>query len=83
MWWFLFKGDRLAITGGVVGSVFLLTVTFIHPDIIAVGPSSSMPTVFSGLIAGLLTLITVTLSKKLDEATSERVEQIRDARAGD
>lgn len=61
-WWVLFKGDRLTITVGAVVAVFVLTIVFVRLDVISVGPKSYIPTVFGGMIAGLLTLVTVTLT---------------------
>lgn len=61
-WWILFKGDRIAITAGAVVAVFALGRVLIWLDVIAVGANSHIPSVFSGVIAGLLTLITVTLT---------------------
>lgn len=61
-WWLLLEGDRIVITGGAVVAVFLLTMVLVRLNAIAVGPNSSMGTVFSSVIAGLLTLITVTLT---------------------
>lgn len=61
-WWVLFKGDRLAITAGAVVVVFALAMVLVRLDVVSVGPNSRIPLVFSGVIAGLLTLITVTLT---------------------
>lgn len=61
-WWVLFKGDRLAITAGAVVVVFALAMVLVRLDAVSVGPNSRIPLVFSGVIAGLLTLITVTLT---------------------
>lgn len=61
-WWILFEGDRITITAGAVVAVFVSVLVLIWLDAIAVGANSYMSLVFSGVIAGLLTLITVTLT---------------------
>lgn len=61
-WWVLFKGDRLAVTAGAVVVVFALAMVLVRLDVVSVGPKSYIPTVFGGMIAGLLTLVTVTLT---------------------
>lgn len=61
--WFLLKGNRLAVAGGVSVIVFFLMVGLVEADVILVGPGSKVPTVFgSGITAGVFTLVTVTLS---------------------
>jgi len=70
--WLLLEGDRLAITGLVVAAVFLLTYALIRWGLLAIGPSSSLPTMLgSGGLSGLLTLLTVTLS--INQLTLSRV----------
>lgn len=61
-WWLLFRGDRLVLTAGAVVVVFAMTRTLVWLDIITVGSNSYMSLVFSGVIAGLLTLVTVALT---------------------
>lgn len=61
-WWLIFKGDRIAITAGSVVAIFMVALALIWLDIISVGAVSYMQLVFSGVIAGLLTLVTVTLT---------------------
>lgn len=61
--WLLLEGDRLAVTALIVVAVFVLTYALIRSGVLAIGPSSSIPTMLgSGGLAGLVTLLTVTLS---------------------
>ena len=60
--WLLFRGSRLAVAAFVLGSMWAITVLLIELDVLEVGPPSSMPSLLSGVVAGQLTLITVTLS---------------------
>lgn len=70
--WVSFKGNRLSITGGLTVGIFLLTWGLVSVDVIAVGPRSSVKTMFgSGIIAGVFTLLTVTLS--INQLISTRV----------
>ncbi|WP_433631296.1 hypothetical protein [Halomicrococcus sp. NG-SE-24] len=60
--WLLFRGHRLLIAGLVLGLIWALSILLIQFNVLEVGPSSSMPTLLGGIIAGQLTLFTVTLS---------------------
>ncbi len=60
--WLLFRGHRLLIAGLVLGLIWALSIFLIQFNVLEVGPSSSMPTLLGGIIAGQLTLFTVTLS---------------------
>lgn len=76
--WLFFKGNRLSIAGGLTSAIFLLTWGLISVDVIAVGPRSSVKTMFgSGIVAGVFTLITVTLS--INQLISTRVFGAPDA----
>ena len=70
--WLFVGGNRLGITGGLLVAVFLLTWGLISMDVLTVGPRSSVKTMFgSGIVAGVFTLITVTLS--INQLISTRV----------
>lgn len=60
--WISFRGDRIALTAGAIAAVFVLVRVLIWVDAIAVGANSYMALLFSGVVAGLLTLITVALT---------------------
>ena len=61
--WLLLEGDRLTVTGVIVAVVFVTTYGLIRWGVLAIGPSSSLPTMLgSGGLSGLLTLLTVALS---------------------
>ena len=60
--WLLFRGARILVAGIVLGLVWAITVLLIEVNVLEVGPPSSMPSLLSGVVAGQLTLITVTLS---------------------
>ena len=62
MKWLLFRGARMVVAGIVLALVWALTVLLIELNVLEVGPPSSMPSLLSGVVAGQLTLITVTLS---------------------
>ena len=60
--WLLLDGNRLVITAGISGYVFLVTYGLILAGVITVDPNSTIKTMFgSGVTSGLFTLITVTL----------------------
>lgn len=58
----LFCGSRLAVAALVLGLMWATTVLLIETNVLEVGQPSSMPSLMSGVVAGQLTLITVTLS---------------------
>lgn len=61
--WVLLEGDRFTVTASIVVPLAVLTYLLVRWDVLAVGPSSSMPSMLgSGGLAGLVTLLTVTLS---------------------
>lgn len=61
--WVLVSGDRWILTGIVLLLVFLVTFPLIDSELVTVGPGSSIPSTFgSGIVSGLFTLITVTLT---------------------
>ena len=60
--WLLFRGSRLTVVILALGAMWAITVLLIELDVLEVGPPSSMPSLLSGVVAGQLTLITVTLS---------------------
>ncbi|WP_436908082.1 hypothetical protein [Halosimplex marinum] len=61
--WLFLDGNRLLITALVCAGIFVLTRALVAGGLLAVGPSSSVPTVFgSGVTAGVFTLITLTLT---------------------
>ena len=62
MKWLLFRGARILVAGIVLALVWAITVLLIELNVLEVGPPSSMPSLLSGVVAGQLTLITVTLS---------------------
>ena len=70
--WLLIDGNRLIITGGVALGFFLLTWGLTSYGILSVGPSSPIQSVLgSGVVAGLFSLISVTLS--INQLISSRV----------
>ncbi len=60
--WLLFRGPRLAVVTLVLVAMGVITALLIQLDLLEVGPPSSLPSLLSGVVAGQLTLITVTLS---------------------
>lgn len=60
--WLLFRGNRLLIVGIALGLIWVISFILIEFRVLEVGPSSTMPTLLGGIIAGQLTLFTVTLS---------------------
>ncbi|WP_129114459.1 hypothetical protein [Halegenticoccus tardaugens] len=61
--WYLLSGSRAVLAAVIVLGVFVLTLTLSETTLIDVGPSSRVaPMLRSGVLAGLLTLITVALS---------------------
>ena len=61
--WILLEGDRRAVAGCLVVLIIVLVWTLINANVLAVGPNSSVSTVFgSGLTSGIVTLLTVALS---------------------
>ena len=60
--WLLFRGSRLTVAALVLGLMWATTVLLVETNVLEVGQPSSMPSLMSGVVAGQLTLITVTLS---------------------
>lgn len=61
--WVLIEGDRPVVAGGITVSIVGIVGALIWGDILAVGPGSSVASLFgSGLAAGVITLITISLS---------------------
>ncbi|GAB3699151.1 hypothetical protein [Halorubrum pallidum] len=61
--WVLIEGSRPVVAGGITLGIVGIVGALIWGDILAVGPDSSVDSLFSsGLTAGVVTLITVTLS---------------------
>jgi hypothetical protein len=60
--WLLFRGNRLLIDGIALGLIWVISFMSIEFRVLEVGSSSTMPTLLGGIIAGQLTLFTVTLS---------------------
>lgn len=61
--WLFITGHRLAVAAVLSGLFAALAALFILLDVIYIGPGSNISTVLSsGLLSGLLTLLTVTLS---------------------
>lgn len=61
--WVLVTGNRALVTAGVVGVVFLVTLGLTWVGGVRTGPQSVVPAIFgSGLIAGILAVVTVSLS---------------------
>lgn len=68
----LIDGNRLLITGGVALGFFLLTWGFVSYDLLSVGPRSAIQSILgSGVVAGLFSLISVTLA--INQLISSRV----------
>lgn len=62
--WFLLRGNRLVITGSVLVAVFGILVAAQRLGWVPLARDQPMFYVFSGLISGNLTLITVVVSIK-------------------
>jgi len=61
--WVFLEGNRLVITAVVCLGVFAVTRVLVAAGLLAVGPRSSISTLFaSGVTAGVFTLITLTLT---------------------
>ena len=60
--WLLFRGSRLTVAALVLGLMWATTVLLVETNLLEMGRPSSMPLLMSGVVAGQLTLITVTLS---------------------
>ena len=61
--WVLLKGDRKAVAGCLVAVIVGLVWGLVTVDVLAVGPSSAVSSIFSsGLTAGVVTLLTIALS---------------------
>lgn len=70
--WVLIDGNRLLITGVVIVLFFILTVSLISVGFLSVGPRSPIQSVLgSGVVAGLFSLISVTLA--INQLISSRV----------
>lgn len=70
--WVLIEGNRLLITAGVVIGFFIFTWTLISYGVLSVGPRSPIQSIFgSGVVAGLFSLISVTLL--INQLISSRV----------
>lgn len=83
--WILLEGNRLLLTGGVVLGFFLLTLFLVSYGIISVGPQSPIQSILgSGVVAGLFSLISVTLA--INQLISSRVfgtlDQLQDKLEG-
>lgn len=61
--WVLLNGDRRVVAGALTAVIIGTVGTFIYAGQVAVGPNSSTATVFgSGLVGGVITLLTIALS---------------------
>ncbi|MFC4550739.1 MULTISPECIES: hypothetical protein [Halorussus] len=70
--WALIEGDRLLITAGVSAATFALTWTLIASGTLSVNPRSPIESILgSGVVAGLFSLISVTLT--INQLVSSRV----------
>lgn len=70
--WVLIEGDRLVLTACVVVAFFLYMWAFTSHGVLSVGPRSSIQSILgSGVVAGLFSLISVTLL--INQLISSRV----------
>jgi hypothetical protein len=61
--WVLIEGDRAVVASGITVSIVGIVGALLWGEILAVGPDSSVDSLFSsGLTAGVMTIITITLS---------------------
>ncbi len=61
--WLYLTGDRTVVTAVVLLGIVVLTAVLVKADLITVGPQSRLaPMLRSGVLAGLLTLVTVALT---------------------
>ncbi|MCG1007388.1 hypothetical protein [Halorubrum lacusprofundi] len=61
--WVLMEGDRRVVASGITVSIVGIIGALIWGDMLAVGPDSAVDSLFSsGLTAGVITLITISLS---------------------
>ena len=88
--WVLIEGDRRVVAGCFLAGIVGVMGTLIFTGVVAVGPDSSVATVFgSGLVSGIVTLVTVSLSINqlvlsrvfgTVDTLTERLEGARDLR---
>lgn len=70
--WVLIDANRMLMAAVIVAGVFVLTEALLYGGVIAVGPESTVKTLFgSGVTSGLFTLITVALT--INQLISSRV----------
>jgi len=61
--WVLMEGDRRVVASGITVSIVGIIGALIWGDMLALGPDSAVDSLFSsGLTAGVITLITISLS---------------------
>lgn len=60
--WLFLTGNRTAIAGGLLLGILCLTGALVAANVVRLGPGSNLMNSLSGLISGLLTLLTVTLA---------------------
>ncbi|GAA0511815.1 hypothetical protein SAMN04488066_10480 [Halorubrum aquaticum] len=76
--WVLIEGDRRIVAGGITVGIAGIVGVLIWGDVLAVGPDSSVDSLFSsGLTAGVMTIITITLS--INQLVMSRVTGTIDA----
>jgi len=61
--WMLIEGDRRVVASGITVGIIGIVGVLLWGDMLAVGPDSAVDSLFSsGLTAGVITLITISLS---------------------
>jgi hypothetical protein len=61
--WILVRGSRAVVSGALIAGIVAISALLISAGVVYVGPGSNLATTFgSGLLSGLLTLVTVALS---------------------
>jgi HAMP domain-containing protein len=87
-WWFVYEGDRLAVTAGLVVAAFVVYFGLGFLNIIFL-PDNRLMWLFNGMVSGLLSLVTIVLtvnqlvlSQQFDSMgdLNDRLEQMIDFR---
>lgn len=61
--WLVLSGNRIAVTGVLVGAIAALFFTLVRLGLVAIGPGSAAASAFgSGFVSGTVTLVTIALS---------------------
>jgi hypothetical protein len=87
--WLLLDGNRWAITGGLVGSVFVVALVAGLTDVVGISKAGFITNLFGGIISGLFSFVPIvvavnqlTISELFGTPTRlrERIESVREFR---